>query len=111
MWINARGGQGVYVIVMRIDTDRAIQLFGSEWIGVAILIATGDRLLRDPKMTLAPLQPGSAAGRDRQSARARSGQLRYKDLTLGFAGQSGASTLEEAMRALRAVQPPQQLGF
>jgi hypothetical protein len=27
-------------IVMRIDTDRAIQVFGSEWIGLAILIAT-----------------------------------------------------------------------
>jgi hypothetical protein len=40
MWINAGGGQGVYVIVMKIDTDRAIQLFGSEWVGVAILIAT-----------------------------------------------------------------------
>ena len=33
-------GQGVYVIVMRIDTDRAVRLFGSEWVGVAILIAT-----------------------------------------------------------------------
>jgi hypothetical protein len=28
------------VIQMRIDTDRAIQLFGSEWVAIAILIAT-----------------------------------------------------------------------